>query len=198
MWYWNFLAGRGLCWVRLPAEPKVGCSAWGVFQVAPLIDFTPTREQRTELTKLEVLTAETTCGPWQRRGAMSARFVTESKLGIFASALILQGKQSRSHPLCPHHRYALLCLWWTWCRFIPKPAEIVRPGLANTNGLTLQQHQSIQNPNLKYGTYIRIISSNKHAPAQAGENDFLWSAGRAGFRAGLWTLVEFELSWISA
>lgn len=112
-----------------------------------------------------------------------------AKLGVFVSALILQGKQSRNHPLCPRCRYALLCLWWTWFIFIPRPAELVRPGLANTNGLTLQQHKSIQNANLRYETYIRITSSNKCASTQAGENYFSRSAGRTGFRTGLWPLV---------
>lgn len=39
---------------------------------------------------------------------------------------------------------------------------MARPGLANANGLPLQQH-NIQNSNLKYETYIRIISSSKCA-----------------------------------
>lgn len=45
-------------------------------------------------------------GRWQAQGSL-----LRAKLGVFVSALILLGKQSRSHPLYPHHQYALLCLW---------------------------------------------------------------------------------------
>lgn len=93
---------------------------------------------------------------------MGSRIITESKTWCLFFWLILQEKQSRSHPVSPcaavgEHEDSYLC------------PEIAGPDLPNTDGLTLQQRESIQDANSKYEMYIRIVSSNKCAPIAAGE-----------------------------
>lgn len=91
---------------------------------------------------------------------MGSRIITESKTCCLFFWLILQGKQD--HPLSPctafgEHEDSYLY------------PEIAGPGLPNTDGLALQQRKSIQDANLEYEMYIRIVSSNKCAPIPAGE-----------------------------
>lgn len=112
-----------------------------------------------ELMKLEVLIAGTVY-VWRAlvgERVMNSRIITERKTQCLCSALICRESRVRAIPSASGEHNP--CLY----------PGMARPGLANANGLPLQQH-NIQNSNLKYETYIRIISSSKMCSDQAGEN----------------------------
>lgn len=103
-----------------------------------------------ELRELEVLIAGTVC-VWRALVAgrvMNCRIITESKAQCLCSALICRESRVGAIPSASAEHNP--CLY----------PGMARPGLANANGLPVQQH-NIQNSNLKYETYIRIISSSK-------------------------------------
>lgn len=124
------------------------------------------------LRKLKVLAAEihTHRGLWQGREGMSSRTSLRAKLGVCSRSDLAGKAEQEPSPLSPPSVHPAL----PSIIMIHIYTQASRDCKARSGKYQwyLQQHKGIQNANLKYEMYIRIISSNKCAPIQAGENYF--------------------------